>query len=149
VQVDYRGCDVTVENFFRLLTGRHHAATPRAKRLLTNAHSNVLVYMTGHGGGDFLKFMDDEELNGHDLADSVEAMHKQKRYKEMLIMIDTCQASTLNEHLYSPSVVTIGSSVRDQSSYSHRTDSGVGVSLTDRFTYATYKYFHEHSRVGL
>jgi phosphatidylinositol glycan class K len=88
IEVDYRGYDVTVENFLRVLTGarpllmllhvpcvralrcaltlhrvcpttgRHEAWVPRSKRLLSDARSNVLVYMTGHGGDEFLKFQD-------------------------------------------------------------------------------------------
>merc|ERR1719319_1929082 len=56
VEVDYRGYEVTVENLVRLLTGRLPANTPRSKRLLTDAGSNILIYMTGHGGDGFLKF---------------------------------------------------------------------------------------------
>lgn len=41
---------MTVENVIRVLTGRHAPDTPRSKRLLTNERSNILVYMTGHGG---------------------------------------------------------------------------------------------------
>uniref|UniRef100_F6S8C9 GPI-anchor transamidase n=2 Tax=Ciona intestinalis TaxID=7719 RepID=F6S8C9_CIOIN len=55
VEVDYRGYEVTVENFIRVLTGRLPPDTPRSKRLNTDDRSNVLVYMTGHGGEDFLK----------------------------------------------------------------------------------------------
>lgn len=58
VEVDYRGYEVTVENFVRLLTGRLPENTPRSKRLLTDAGSNILIYMTGHGGDGFLKFQD-------------------------------------------------------------------------------------------
>ena len=47
VEVDYRGYEVTVENFVRLLTGRLPEHTPRSKRLLTDAGSNILIYMTG------------------------------------------------------------------------------------------------------
>ena len=49
VEVDYRGYEVTVENFVRLLTGRLPENTPRSKRLLTDAGSNILIYMTGMG----------------------------------------------------------------------------------------------------
>ncbi|KAF3495769.1 hypothetical protein DY000_02058033, partial [Brassica cretica] len=35
VEVDYRGYEVTVENFLRVLTGRHESAFPRSKRLLS------------------------------------------------------------------------------------------------------------------
>lgn len=47
VEVDYRGSEVTVENFFRLLTDRLPNGTPRSKRLLTDERSNVLLFMTG------------------------------------------------------------------------------------------------------
>lgn len=50
VEVDYRGYEVTVENFVRLLTGRTQSSMPRSKKLLTDAGSNVLIYLTGHGG---------------------------------------------------------------------------------------------------
>ncbi|VAI45557.1 unnamed protein product [Triticum turgidum subsp. durum] len=51
--------------------------------------------MTGHGGDEFLKFQDNEELQSHDLADAVKQMKEKHRFKELLIMVDTCQAATL------------------------------------------------------
>ncbi|VDP03411.1 unnamed protein product, partial [Heligmosomoides polygyrus] len=80
VEVDYRGEEVTVENFIRLLTGRHHPATPRSKRLLTDHQSNVLIYLTGHGGDSFLKFQDAEELTNVDLAYAIQTMYEDNRY---------------------------------------------------------------------
>lgn len=70
VEVDYRGYEVTVPNFLRLLTGRVPAHTPRSKRLESDEHSNVFLYMTGHGGKEFLKFQDSEEISAHDLGTS-------------------------------------------------------------------------------
>lgn len=100
IEVDYRGYEVSVENFIRLLTGMHpgcarnsdHAhffshflsgrveeSVPRSKRLLTDERSNVLVYLTGHGGDEFLKFQDNEEISAFDLADAFEQMWQKKR----------------------------------------------------------------------
>jgi len=53
---------------------------PRSKRLLTDERSNILVYMTGHGGNEFLKFQDNEEISAFDLADAFEQMWQKKRY---------------------------------------------------------------------
>lgn len=39
----------------------------------------MLVYMTGHGGDEFLKFQDTEEISAFDLADSFASMHTKKR----------------------------------------------------------------------
>lgn len=128
---------MTVENFLRVLTGRHESAVPRSKRLLSDEGSHILLYMTGHGGDEFLKFQDSEELQSHDLADAVKQMKEKHRwfilcqfilffhillykipigkinefsrikcfltifsficfrFKELLIMVDTCQAATL------------------------------------------------------
>ncbi|KAI8007697.1 putative GPI-anchor transamidase [Camellia lanceoleosa] len=141
VEVDYRGYEVTVENFLRVLTGRHKTAVPRSKRLLSDEGSHILLYMTGHGGDEFLKFQDSEELQSHDLADAVKQMKEKRRFKELLIMVDTCQAATLFSQLQSPGVLTIGSSMKGENSYSHHLDSDVGVSVVDRFTFYTLAFF--------
>ncbi|XP_062084433.1 uncharacterized protein LOC133790706 [Humulus lupulus] len=141
VEVDYRGYEVTVENFLRVLTGRHETAVPRSKRLLSDEGSHILLYMTGHGGDEFLKFQDSEELQSHDLADAVKQMKEKRRFKELMIMVDTCQAATLFSQLQSPGVLTIGSSMKGENSYSHHLDSDVGVSVVDRFTFYTLAFF--------
>lgn len=88
VEVDYRGEEVTVENFIRILTSktvffvildRLPKETPRSKRLLSDEGSNILIYMSGHGGDNFLKFQDTEEINTNDLADAFEQMREMKR----------------------------------------------------------------------
>lgn len=75
---------MTVENFLRVLTGRHETAVPRSKRLLSDEGSHILLYMTGHGGDEFLKFQDSEELQSHDLADAVKQMKEKRRCHDSL-----------------------------------------------------------------
>ena len=135
IEVDYRGNEVTVENFIRLLTDRWPSSHPHSKRLMTNSQSNVLIYLTGHGGNEFLKFQDSEEISSFDIADAFEQMYEKKRYHELLFMIDTCQANTMYEAFYTPGVLATGSSAKDQSSYSHHADQDVGVAVIDRWTY--------------
>ncbi|KAL1901132.1 glycosylphosphatidylinositol anchor biosynthesis [Ceratocystis pirilliformis] len=140
IEVDYRGYEVTVENFIRLLTDRVDPEMPRSKRLLTDDRSNILVYMTGHGGNEFLKFQDAEEIGAFDLADAFEQMWEKKRYHEILFMIDTCQANTMYSKLYSPNIIATGSSELDQSSYSHHADNDVGVAVIDRYTFYNLEF---------
>ncbi|KAJ2462166.1 glycosylphosphatidylinositol anchor biosynthesis [Coemansia sp. RSA 2322] len=141
VEVDYRGYEVTVENFIRLLTGRVAPETPRNKRLLTDDKSNVFIYMTGHGGEDFLKFQDSEEINSYDIADAFQQMWEKQRYREILFVIDTCQANTMFSKFYSPNILSIGSSKKGQNSLSHFHDFDLGVSVIDRFTYYNLEFF--------
>ena len=148
VEVDYRGYEVTVENVIRLLTGRLPPHTPRSKRLDTNEHSNVFLYMTGHGGDEFLKFQDAEEMGSYDLADAVEQMWQKRRYHELLFMIDTCQAETMTKRLYSPNVLASGSSLKGQSSYSYGIDRSLGVPIIDRFTHAVLTFMEQVNRTS-
>jgi phosphatidylinositol glycan class K len=62
------------------VAGRVEESVPRSKRLLTDDRSNVFVYMTGHGGNEFLKFQDNEEISAFDIADAFEQMWQKKRY---------------------------------------------------------------------
>ncbi|CEP62356.1 GPI-anchor transamidase LALA0_S05e03818g [Lachancea lanzarotensis] len=140
VEVDYKGYEVTVENFIRLLTDRWGEEQPKSKRLLTDENSNIFIYMTGHGGADFLKFQDAEEIASQDIADAFAQMHEKKRYNEIFFMIDTCQANTMYSKFYSPNVLAVGSSKLDESSYSHHSDVEVGVAVIDRFTYYTLDF---------
>ena len=91
---------------------------PRSKRLLSDANSNIFVYMTGHGGNEFLKFQDNEEISAFDIADAFEQMYEKKRYNEIFFMADTCQANTLYSQLYSPNILATGSSKLGENSYS-------------------------------
>lgn len=140
VEVDYRGYEVTVENFLRVLTGRFDKHVPPNKRLLTDSSSNVFLYLTGHGGNEFLKFQDNEELSAFDIADAVEQMHEKRRYNKLLFMIDTCQANTMFSQFYSPDIIATGSSAKGEDSLSHHADDQIGVSVIDSFTHFTLNY---------
>ncbi|CAL1710765.1 unnamed protein product [Somion occarium] len=140
IEVDYRGYEVTVENFIRVLTGRMDPSVPRSKRLLTDDRSNVFVYMTGHGGNEFLKFQDNEEISAFDIADAFEQMWQKKRYNEIFFMIDTCQANTMYSKFYSPNILATGSSELDENSYSHENDRDLGISVIDRFTHHILRF---------
>ncbi|XP_060069813.1 GPI-anchor transamidase-like [Ylistrum balloti] len=140
VEVDYRGYEVTVENFIRVLTGRLPPSTPRSKRLLTDERSNVLVYMTGHGGDGFLKFQDAEEISNVELADAFEQMWQKRRYHELFYMIDTCQAESMFHKFYSPNILAVASSKIGEDSLSHHVDPTIGVFVIDRYTYYALEF---------
>ncbi|CAF0879438.1 unnamed protein product [Adineta ricciae] len=143
VEVDYRGYDVTVENFVRVLTNRLPEVTPVSKRLLSDESSNIFIYMTGHGGDGFLKFQDNEEISAVELADVFEQMWRKKRYHELFFVVDTCQAATLFEKFYSPNILAVGSSNRGEDSLSHHVDPKIGVYVIDRFTYYALEFLEK------
>ncbi|XP_060784935.1 GPI-anchor transamidase isoform X2 [Neoarius graeffei] len=143
VEVDYRGYEVTVENFLRVLTGRLPASTPRSKRLLSDDRSNILIYLTGHGGNGFLKFQDSEEISNVELADAFEQMWQKRRYNELLFIIDTCQGASMYERFYSPNLMALASSQIGEDSLSHQPDLAIGVHLMDRYTFYLLEFLED------
>jgi phosphatidylinositol glycan class K len=164
VQVDYRGYEVNVENFLRVLSGRQEQDTPRSRRLLSDSRSNIMIYMTGHGGNEFLKFQvsfrfislhfvsfcscviltcvqDSEEVTSRDIADVFAQMHEKRRFNELLFLVDSCQSTTMSSRFYTANVLGIGSSRIAENSYSHITDRVIGLSMLDRLTFATLEFF--------
>uniref|UniRef100_A0A0N5CAK3 GPI-anchor transamidase n=1 Tax=Strongyloides papillosus TaxID=174720 RepID=A0A0N5CAK3_STREA len=143
VEVDYKDYDVTVLNFIRLLTGRVHPSFPRSKRLLSNHQSNVLIYLTGHGGEDFLKFQDNEELTSKDMADAIEIMYHRQRYNELLFISDTCHAESMYTPITTPNVLATSSSLTHEESYSLQVDHNIGVYVNDRYAYYVSEFLKD------
>ncbi|CAH2007575.1 unnamed protein product [Acanthoscelides obtectus] len=141
VEVDYRGYEVTVENFVRLLTGRLPPGTPRSKQLLSDEGSNILIYLTGHGGDGFLKFQDSEEITNQEMSDALEQMWQKQRYHEVFFIIDTCQAASMYERFYSPNILAVGSSLVGEDSLSHHVDPAIGVYIIDRYTFYALEFW--------
>ncbi|GAA5840663.1 hypothetical protein JCM5353_000264 [Sporobolomyces roseus] len=148
IEVDYKGEEVSVETFLRLLSGRLPDSTPASKRLMTDSRSNVFVYMTGHGGDEFLKFQDNEEISAFDIADALDGMWSKGRYNELLFMVDTCQANTLYSKFYSPNILATGSSEKGENSYSHHADNDIGVAVTDRYTHHVLTFLEEINKTS-
>mmetsp|Transcript_29190 Transcript_29190/g.62871 ORF Transcript_29190/g.62871 Transcript_29190/m.62871 type:complete len:483 (+) Transcript_29190:56-1504(+) len=137
VEIDYAGTDVTVDAFLRVLLGRHLPGEERKGGRswpTLNENTNVLVYLTGHGGDNFFKFQDGEELMSNDVASAFSQMYELKRYNEILFISDTCQAFTMADEIGVPNVFSVGSSLKGQNSYASHSDTDVGQSVIDRYS---------------
>ncbi|VDN20304.1 unnamed protein product [Dibothriocephalus latus] len=143
IEVDYRGYEVTVDNFIRVVTGRLPPSAPSSKRLNSDQFSNILIYMTGHGGDGFLKFQDDSELSSDELADVINQMWLRRRFNHLIHITDTCQAESMGKKIYSPNVITIGSSKIGEDSFSHHLDSAIGVYVADRYSYHALQFLEK------
>ncbi|KAL7544462.1 hypothetical protein ACHAWF_007844 [Thalassiosira exigua] len=140
-EVDYAGTDVTVDAFLRVLLGRPlpgegASASGGGRRSWPklDEHTNVLVYLTGHGGDNFFKFQDGEELMSDDVASAFSQMRELGRYNQILFISDTCQAFTMADKIEVPNVYSIGSSLKGQNSYASHSDTEVGQSVIDRYS---------------
>ena len=71
---------------------------PKSKRLLSDSRSNVFVYLTGHGGDEFLKFQDKEEVSSTDLANALDQMYAKRRYNEARWLTSPSRPTTVLTH---------------------------------------------------
>ena len=98
----------------------------------------------GHGGDEFLKFQDIEEMSAQDLGFAFKEMEIMARYRKILLIVDTCQAETLFKYITSPNIVCIGSSKKSENSYAYLFNEELGLPLMDRFTYSLTDFFSQH-----
>merc|ERR1712178_109591 len=61
----------------------------------------------------------------------------------MGIIVDTCQAQTLFDKIYSPNVIAISSSKKGEDSLSHHADRETGVYVIDRYTYYLLEFLEK------
>lgn len=147
VEIDYRDMDVTAENVIRVLTGNTAFGVSEGQVLGSTSSSNVLVYLTGHGGDSFLKFHDQSELMASDLGAAIEYMKLVDRFKNLFVILDTCQASTMYEDIGVTGWAGASSSKRDQSSYALNSDPRVGTYLIDEFSHHMYGFLNSLERM--
>lgn len=73
------------------------------------------MYWNGHGGENFFKIQDTDLVHSEDLAKTIDEMHLKGSYKEMIFMLDTCEALSLFDQVSAPNVYMIASSEHDES----------------------------------
>lgn len=92
-QIDYRGKDVTPENFLNVLQGK-----AKGRNIQTDENSKIFVYFSDHGAPGLIVFPE-EELYAKDLNDTIYAMHENKQYKEMVIYVEACESGSMFENI--------------------------------------------------
>ncbi|KAL7670509.1 hypothetical protein ACOME3_005444 [Neoechinorhynchus agilis] len=138
----HRSCKWILSKFvsLRLLTDRWHDHTSARRRLLSNSQSNIVIYLSGHGGSGFLKFLDSNEITSKFFANIIDQMWALRRYNKMLVVIDSCKSASMFDHITSPSFIGISSSGHNEDSISYHVDFDIGVHLVDRFTFKLAKF---------
>lgn len=139
-EIDYRGSDVTVQNFMDALLGQ----APKSLQNL-NDETNLLIYITGHGGDQFFKFQDEEELMAQDIANLMNKLYEEKKFGKALFIADTCQAFTLFDKVSTPNVLALGTSLIDESAYAHHSDYNLGLAVIERWTHFFIENYYKRS----
>ena len=134
VEVDYKAEDLTADAILNMMRGRYEENFPQSKRLQTNADSRIFMYWNGHGGENFFKIQDTDLVQSEDLAKTMDEMHLKGFYKEMIMLIDTCEALSLYDQVTAPNVYMIATSKHEESALASDSDPALNNFLSDNFS---------------
>jgi legumain len=97
--IDYKAHDVTPQNFLNILRGNSTGVTGgNGKVLKTNSESKVFVNFADHGAPGLLCFPT-ARLYANELISTLEYMHENQLYKEMVLYIEACESGSMFEGL--------------------------------------------------
>jgi len=109
--IDYKGKDVTPENFMKVLTG-----TASGKNLASTSDDNVFVFFSDHGAAGLIAFPQGT-LHKADLQTTFDTMHTNNMYKKLTFYLETCESGSMFEGMSTPGVYALSASSPSESSW--------------------------------
>lgn len=91
-KIDYRGENVTVENFKNVVKGIKTASTPKV--LESTENDNVFIFFDDHGTIGIFGFPSGP-MYADELIDTLKEMHKNKKYKKLLFYVESCCSASM------------------------------------------------------
>lgn len=102
-------------------------------------NTNLLVYITGHGGNGFIKYCNRKYYYTEDLTRALVALQRARKLKHVLVVVDTCQADSLLDTSRLPDNVTVlSTSLVGESSYSADFEPNINLFPVDLFARSMY-----------
>jgi phosphatidylinositol glycan class K len=97
-----------------------------------------------------MKFGDIDELSSADLANALWTMSKRGKFKELLLMLDTCQAASMTSDIQdTPRVISLSAAGLGENSFALNVDRALGVSTIDRFTGSVLNFLTRNMAEGV
>jgi len=114
-QIDYKGKDVTPENFLKVLTG-----TASGKKLTSTSKDNVFVYFADHGAPGLLAFPTGQgDLHKADLQSAFDTMHSKKMYNKLVFYLEACESGSMFQGMTTPGVYALSAASPSESSWAY------------------------------
>jgi ABC-type branched-subunit amino acid transport system substrate-binding protein len=135
--IDYSGDQVTLENFRNVLLGNRSEKT--SVMLQSDSQSNILIYLVGHGGPRSLNFSNGDQLTSRGLAQLLDEMYSQKKYRQILLLAEACYGESLAMDINTPGILFLTGAARIESSFGAVYDQDIKQWLADDFTRQTLK----------
>ncbi|MGE5370729.1 MAG: C13 family peptidase [Solirubrobacterales bacterium] len=139
--IDYSGAAVTPDNLRKVLLGQRSPQTPVV--LESDANTNVLFYLVGHGMPRAINFANGQQLTDKSLARLFDEMYRAKKYRQVLMLVEACNGASLAMQLTTPGVLFLSGSSSIESSFGANYDPEIRQWLSDEFTAQSIKAMAE------
>jgi hypothetical protein len=111
--IDYKGADVTPQNFMDVLTG---AAS--GKKLESTSEDNVFIFFSDHGAPGLIAFPGSAGvLHKEDLQSTFQTMSDKKMFNKLTMYLETCESGSMFQDMSIPGVYALSASNPTESSW--------------------------------
>lgn len=105
VPVDYRGPDVTAENFLSVLSGREPTVIGTSGKVIKSGpEDRVFVFYADHGAPGILGMPSGPFLYADQLMDTLRAKAQNSGFADMVLYIEACEAGSMFEGMLDDSL---------------------------------------------
>lgn len=104
-KIDYKGADVTPENFMSILKGDATALKGKGtgRVLGSNKKSKVFVNFADHGAPGLIAFPKGQ-LYANDFNDTLNYMHEKEMFDQMVVYIEACESGSMFDGILSDKI---------------------------------------------
>lgn len=101
VRIDYRGADVTAENFLSVLLGDAAAMAGKGTGRVVDSspHDKLFVFYSDHGAAGVLGMPTGPFLYADEFIKTLKKKHSKKGFKEAVLYIEACESGSMFEGL--------------------------------------------------
>jgi ABC-type branched-subunit amino acid transport system substrate-binding protein len=131
-EIDYSGEQVTLDNLINVLLGNQTDETTDV--LETTGKSNIFIYIVDHGLNGSILFKNGDDLTAQKLADTIDSMQADLRYRQIFIVIEACYGESMAKYLDNPGVILITGAAANENSLGYEYDSRIKAWLADDFS---------------
>lgn len=111
--IDYKGDDVTPDNFMKVLTG-----TASGKSLQSTSEDNVFIFFSDHGAPGLIAFPASAGvLHKADLQSTFQTMSDNKMFNKLTFYLETCESGSMFEDMSIPNVYALSAANPTESSW--------------------------------
>ncbi|KER19006.1 hypothetical protein T265_12058 [Opisthorchis viverrini] len=136
VIIDYRGKDVTRDNFVKVLKGDEKLEANKKKVLKSGPNDNVFIFYSGHGGTRFIGFLH-ETLRAMELNDTLAYMHSNKMFNKLVLYMESCSSGSMFKDILPSNMgiyVTTSTTEDEQSHAIFCLDEDIDVCLANEYS---------------